>query len=93
MTSLSELLRKLTTRFFSSASAEKRYCFRSVFFPVSTDDIKEVRKKGVPKKTAAQTIWATNVWREWAKHRLTKPVLYDENDIELCEEFVSMHIY
>ena len=35
--------------------------------PVSSTKVQEVRKQGVPKKTAAQTGWAVRVWVDWAK--------------------------
>ena len=39
--------------------------------PVSASTVLQVRKQGVPKKTASQTSWASNVWADWARERLT----------------------
>ena len=61
--------------------------------PVLSTKVQEVRKQGVPKKTAAQTGWAVRVWVDWAKQRLTKPFLDEEEEkCELCEDFASMQV-
>ena len=61
--------------------------------PVSSTEVQEVRKRGVPKKTAAQTGWAAKVWVDWAKQRLTKPFVDEEEEkCVLCEDFTSMQV-
>ena len=61
--------------------------------PVISTKVQEVRKWGAPKKTAAQTGWAIRVWVDWAKQRLTKPFLNEEEEkYELCEDFTSMQV-
>ena len=61
--------------------------------PVSSTKVQEVRKQGVPKKTAVQTGWAVRVWVDWAKQRLTKPFVDEEEEkCELCEDFACMQV-
>ncbi len=56
----------------------------------SSTKVQEVRKQGVPKKTAAQTSWAGKVWADWAKQRLIKHFVDEEEEkCELCEDFCN----
>ena len=38
--------------------------------PQSSGKIEAVKKSRIPKKTQANTVWAENIWREWANYRL-----------------------
>ena len=37
--------------------------------PASDAELKAARESAVPKNTAKNTSWASNVWREWTRHR------------------------
>ena len=38
--------------------------------PQSAGKVEAVKKSRIPKKTRANTVWAENIWREWATYRL-----------------------
>ena len=45
--------------------------------PVSSSDVEAVKTSRIPKKTQANTLWATKLWQEWACFRV-KNILPDE---------------
>jgi len=51
--------------------------------PKSTAQVESVRKLGVPAKTREQNVWASTVWRVWAKYR---------RSIEPVEEVEQQHV-
>lgn len=38
--------------------------------PVSSNYVEALKKSGVPKKTQANTVWATKIWQDWAAFRM-----------------------
>ena len=38
--------------------------------PQSAGKVEAVKKSRIPKKTQANTVWAENIWHEWATYRL-----------------------
>ncbi len=51
--------------------------------PRSSADVEAVKKSHVPKKTQANTAWATNIWREWVAYRLKNPLSVEEHSYKL----------
>ena len=39
--------------------------------PQSSKQVEAIRKAGVPVKTRKQNSWAANVWRDWARYRVS----------------------
>ena len=59
--------------------------------PVQSEVVDQVREAGVPAKTRQATSWSLNVWRAWAKARVSAGfVETDEKDYVLLQQIVDM---
>ena len=60
--------------------------------PKTSEDIKSIRRAGIPAKTLQQTTWALSVWKEWATYRREVTKEADEILHELKDDFTTMDV-